>query len=449
MAQDKNKKILIFISVFLISFSACSAATAFYIDTRSRLEHIEMEQLAASKATRVSSVLTELLYKTQVLAAFVQQNNGDIENFENIASIVVDSPSIRNVILAPNGIVEFVYPIEENESVLGLNYFSESEGNKEAVLARNTGKLVMGGPFNLIQGGQAIVGRLPVYLKSNDVNSFWGIVSITLRYPQALEQAELEQLQNRGFAYELWRISPDTGSHQIIAQSSYEYNKNSRFVEHPITILNAEWYFRLSPIRSWWQFPETWICLLAGAFLSGLAGFLVLKNYDLNVIKKNLELINCKDSLTGIYNRTGIFNILQELTLSNQKFILAYLDLNKFKSVNDSLGHSCGDKVLKHFAEFFSSRLDENVHVFARIGGDEFILIYKNEYSIERVRRLLEDISEALLNEDLTYQNQKVELTYSAGFARFPEDGRSVDKLLSIADINMYNEKQKNLAPAR
>lgn len=443
MSLEKRKKIILFTSVFFISFFICSMVTGIYIHTRSRLESIEMEQLAINKANKVSSVLTELLYKTQILAAFVQQNDGNIDDFNTIASIVVDSPSIRNVILAPDGIVKDVYPLEGNESVIGLDYFSESEGNKEAIQAKETGELVMGGPFTLLQGGQAIVGRLPVTLIQNGQPEFWGIVSITLHYPQSLELAELEQLQSRGFAYELWRISPDTGEHQIITQCGYEYNENAKYVEHSIQILNADWYFRLSPIRSWWQFPETWICVLLSFLISFLAGFLVLKNYDLNLIKNNLELITYIDDLTGIYNRNGIFKILQEMIAEKHPFVLSYIDLNKFKSVNDSFGHAYGDKVLKYFTAFLSSRLDEEVHFFGRIGGDEFILIFKGEEHPAQAQTFFETAEAALLKEYLYYENQKIEISYSVGFSSFPKDGHSIDKLISIADMNMYIFKRK------
>lgn len=443
MSLKKRKKIILFACVFFISFFICSMVTGIYINTRSRLESIEMEQLAINKANKVSSVLTELLYKTQILAAFVQQNDGNIDDFNTIASIVVDSPSIRNVILAPDGIVTYVYPLEGNESVMGLDYFSESEGNKEAIRAKETGELVMGGPFTLLQGGQAIVGRLPVTFIKNGQSEFWGIVSITLHYPQALEQAELEQLQSRGFAYELWRISPDTGEHQIIAQSGYEYNENSNYVEHSIQILNADWYFRLSPIRSWWQFPETWVCILLGFLISFLAGFLVLKNYDLNLIKNNLELITYTDNLTGIYNRNGIFKILQEMIADKRPFVLSYIDLNKFKSVNDSFGHTCGDKVLKYFTTFLSSRLNEDIHVFGRIGGDEFILIFRGEEHPAQAQAFFEAVEAALLKECLYYEDQKIDISYSVGFSSFPKDGHSIDKLISIADMNMYIFKRK------
>lgn len=446
MKCEAKKRVLIFSSVFLLSLCICFLITGIYIQTRSKLEHTEMEQLAINKSTKVCSVLTDLLYKTQILAAFVEQNNGNADNFESFASIIVDDPCIRNVILAPNGVVTHVYPFAGNESVIGLDYFSDSEGNKEAILARDTGELVLGGPFNLIQGGQAIVGRLPIQLENESGSFFWGIASITLHYPQALEAADLDQLQSRGYAYELWRINPDNGEHQIIANSDYEYAPNAKYVEYEIHVLNADWYFRLSPIRHWWQFPEFWLCVIISLFISVFAGFIVLKNHDLNLIKLNLEKINQRDSLTGIYNRSGIFQILSEMIAHKKSFILAYMDLNNFKSINDSYGHTYGDRVLQHFSKTLSAMINENTHIFARIGGDEFILVFKNEEDIASAEAFFHQFNEYLAEGNPPNETEKIQISYSFGLSCYPKDGSTIDRLIYVADMKMYTDKRERLS---
>lgn len=93
--------------------------------------------------------------RQEILSALVIQSDGEVKDFESVAATIVDDPAIRNVILAPAGIVSHVYPLKGNERVLGLNYFLEGEGNREAVMAKKFGQLVLGGLFNLVQGGQA------------------------------------------------------------------------------------------------------------------------------------------------------------------------------------------------------------------------------------------------------------------------------------------------------
>lgn len=99
---------------------------------------------------------------------------------------------------------------------------------------------------------------------------FWGLVSVTLKFPQALNGAELDKLAELGLAYEIWRISPDTNKKQIIARSDYAYNKDAPYLEMPLDILNAHWFFRLSPVKLWYQYPESWLYISLGVLVSFL-----------------------------------------------------------------------------------------------------------------------------------------------------------------------------------
>lgn len=444
MMRIWNSRVGKFMLVFLFGLMLCGAVTSVYIKNLSKLERIQMEQLAMVKANKVSSVLTQLLYKTRILSAVIQQNKGQVENFKQIAATIVDDPSIRNVLLAPDGIVSYVYPEAGNEAVLGLNFFDNKDGNREAMLAKETGQLVLGGPFSLVQGGQALVGRLPVYASDTSKETFWGIVSVTLNYPQALDNAELEDLQRQGFAYEIWRVSPDSHERQTIAQSPWDSKKNANYIECPMEILNAKWYFRLSPIHSWYEFPEAWTFLLVGISLSGLVAFLVLHNFDLSMMKREFERLSMNDALTGVPNRRGGFQLLSELTeISQSPFILCYLDLNDFKKINDKYGHNIGDKVLKHFVKETLYYLDPKHHKLIRVGGDEFIIIFQNLSNQNQVNEILQNINGALKKHHAQVEDTKsLSVSYSWGCASFPADGHTVDELIAVADRRMYDVKK-------
>lgn len=443
---NPNKKRFIYFSLtFMITFLLCLFATFAYVQSISKLDKSQMENLLTTRASKVSRVISDLLYKTEILSALVIQTNGDIADFSKVASTIIDDPAIKNVLIAPNGIVSHVYPLEGNETLIGFDFFSENDGNKEAIVARESGQLVLGGPFNLMQGGQAIVGRLPIYMKNeNNEEVFWGLVSITLNYPDALAAAELEQLKEQGYAYEIWRISPDTGKKQIIANSSYAYNQDTPYVEQKIHIANAEWYFKLSPIKHWYEYPETWILTFGGIFISLLVALLVLHNYELGQLKLELEDLTTKDSLTGILNRRGLLFELEKLvTYPNQKFVLCFMDLNKFKLINDTLGHSFGDKLLQQFAETFKQHIDKQ-HIFARIGGDEFILVFKNTDDDKHIDDFFTKIQKALTDTVRFPSNAIINnITFTMGKSVFPRDGITIDELLHFADNKMYANKHR------
>lgn len=439
-----SKKFILTSVVFILSMAICIGVTYAYVQNEMKLETVKMEQLALTKSNKVGAVLEKLLFKTQTLSTLVIQGNGEVEDFERTAATIMDDPCIANLILAPDGIVSMVYPLEGNEEVLGLNYFSEQAGNLEAIQARDSNQLVLGGPFELVQGGQAIVGRLPVYLTDADGNDyFWGMVSVTLKYPEALAGAELEQLKEQGFAFEIWRINPDTGEKQIIANSNYKYDKNTKYVEQKLDVLNAEWYFRISPIRNWYQIPETWFYLLVGTILSLLVVFLVRYNLNLQEMKKHLEDLSVRDALTGALNRRGVFQLLEAMiSRPNSKFLLCYIDINNFKEVNDYHGHGAGDQALMLIAETFNRRCGRGDKL-GRIGGDEFVLLCKNSSNEAYLTNIIQLVREDLKQGQLS---KKLNISFSVGYVRFPDDGRTADELLSQADTRMYMEKsnQKN-----
>ena len=249
-----------------------------------------MEQLILEKSGKIDDVISKLFYRTQTLSSFIMKDDGNVTNFEQIGAIIADDPVILNVLIAPGGVVSDVYPLEGNEAVVGLNFFAEGAGNREAIMAKETGQLVLGGPFNAIQGGQIMVGRLPVFLDREDgAKLFWGLVSVTLRYPQALDGAGLNELKLLGFDYELWRVSPDNNERQIIADSGHSYDSNTDYIEKQISIRNADWYFRILPVRMWYQFHETWISILASIGVSLLIAIITQNYHDLKKLKDRTE----------------------------------------------------------------------------------------------------------------------------------------------------------------
>lgn len=430
-----------FILTFITSFALVLCITAMIINGMCQLERASMERIILNQGNKLTSVLSKLLYRAHALAALVVQHNGAVENFEKVASILMDDPAILNVILAPNGIVTKIYPLKGNEAAVGLDYFSEGAGNREAIAARDKKTIVMGGPFPLVQGGEALVGRMPVYLNHEDGTPyFWGLVSVTLRFPQALADAELDKLADLGLAYELWRISPDTGVEQRIVAANYDYNKNAPYVEMPLRILNADWVFRLAPILLWYQYTETWFCVAMGFIFSLLLAFLVQQNSDLQSIKLQLENLSRQDGLTGILNRRGLLALLRETVDSGKDFLLFFIDLDGFKAINDQFGHAAGDFALRTFAQTAQRRLTLP-HAFGRMGGDEFMLVVYGTKNEAPSKAILAELAAELHTN--TFKGQTMPIAFSMGMVAFPGDSNNLDDLLALADTRMYADKRK------
>ncbi|MEG1777456.1 MAG: CHASE domain-containing protein, partial [Angelakisella sp.] len=117
-----------------------------------RQEHERISYITETQASKLQSAIGSLFQKTQTLQMLVIQGGGRVENFDTVAAELLDNSAIRSIQLAPKGVVSQVYPIEGNEEAFG-DLFADPARAKEAILARDTGKLTMSGPFELTQGG--------------------------------------------------------------------------------------------------------------------------------------------------------------------------------------------------------------------------------------------------------------------------------------------------------
>jgi diguanylate cyclase (GGDEF)-like protein len=168
----------------------------------------------------------------------------------------------------------------------------------------------------------------------------------------------------------------------------------------------------------------------------------MLKERDKSLANANLELKRqaTHDSLTGIANRVLFVEHLNLAVHGRQPFAVCVFDLDRFKIINDSLGHGAGDALLKHVSERLQS-IVRSSDIVARAGGDEFLLLLRNVGSTEEVEALIVRWMSALSQ---PYQVTGLELhvSPSIGIARYPMDGTGADELLARADEAMYFAKR-------
>jgi diguanylate cyclase (GGDEF)-like protein len=151
------------------------------------------------------------------------------------------------------------------------------------------------------------------------------------------------------------------------------------------------------------------------------------------------------DSLTGLPNRALLLDRvergLEHANRHHKSMALFFIDLDKFKQVNDSLGHKAGDELLK----IISSRLTQKLRkedTVARLGGDEFVIMIEEVNCPEAISTLVVEISD-LIDLPILLANQSVSVSSSIGIAMYPGDGNTAEELLKNADIAMYHAKEK------
>lgn len=240
------------LALLVLAICLClSAAVIWQLEeNRRHATRADVENLAQNHAFLVRDSLDQALTLNYSLAAMVRLGQGSTSRFEDAArELLPYFDSISHISVAPNGIITRVYPLAGNEKSVGLNLLEDSIQNKEAIRARDTGKLTLAGPVNLVQGGFGAVARLPVFMEDQGGRQFWGFTLVVVRINRLLETANLTQLNDQAMAYQLWRTNPDTGAQDTIAANAPEQLRDA--VHKSFAVPNGTWTLSVSPIAGW------------------------------------------------------------------------------------------------------------------------------------------------------------------------------------------------------
>lgn len=197
----------------------------------------------------------------------------------------------------------------------------------------------------------------------------------------------------------------------------------------------------------WYQW--IWLALvlpafaLIGARIAALRGRITRANEELTGALATIQNLATHDSLTGLPNRASLGDTLQHAIAraerTNTGLALFFLDLDHFKSVNDSLGHPVGDQLLRETARRIRAVTRES-DLVARLGGDEFVVMIEGLTERDPLVPLAEKILQAVA-EPANLAGHEVRVSASLGIARWPTDGTEVGGLLANADLAMYRAK--------
>lgn len=145
-----------------------------------------------------------------------------------------------------------------------------------------------------------------------------------------------------------------------------------------------------------------------------------------------------KDELTNTFNRKWLHDtfITHKTSNFNTSGFISVVDLNYFKEVNDNYGHIIGDKVLL----FIANQLKKTGAKVVRYGGDEFILIFNKNLSVNIIDKKLEALRESMLKKHIKAKNAEFKVSFSYGTHYFNE-GNSFAEVIEVADKKMYEDK--------
>ena len=186
--------------------------------------------------------------------------------------------------------------------------------------------------------------------------------------------------------------------------------------------------------------------LATSCYTSIVHDSLVKEIHSRQLIEEKVAFQAQHDGLTGLFNRQHINfllgNALEDARNNETAGSVVFIDLNRFKPINDAMGHTVGDKILLTLAYRLNSLSNEHIDI-GRFGGDQFIILLKNlntDYQVT-IDQLITQINQ-LLTAPFIIDTNSYKLTCSIGYALFPLQSSTVNNLIKFADIAMYEAKR-------
>ena len=435
--QKLKKRFIVPVVVFILGMCALIGTIYVVGEGQEEQNRTKAQLNAMTYAERIYGELMEGIGVTDTLKQVVISGDGNINKFYDIAAKMMDD-SIQSIQIAPNGVVTEIYPKEGNESGK-IDLINDSDRGEISRYARDNDTVIMQGTFKLKQGGYGIAVRNPVYLENeNGQKRFWGFTIVILKVPEIFSES-VEALSNFGFKYSLQKCaSPWDDTYERVYGSKKELNDP---VIYDFDVYRDKWRLEILPKSGFYNNSNLIYMFIGGVIIVLLLTGLTVALISINENRKLFKKLAVTDTLTGIYNRLGFNRQVEQYMRQNpQKHcVVAMLDIDDFKLVNDVYGHAAGDGVLQKLAESMKQYFSKDV-ILGRNGGDEFCIFMPDCTAVE-VKPFLKKFTEETRN--FYCKGEAHTFTISLGFAEYPVLADECSKLMRCADMALYAVKMR------
>ena len=432
-----KKRFIVPAVVFILGMCALIGEIYVVGESQEQQNRTKAKLNAMTYAEHIYGELMEGIGVTDTLKQVVISGDGNINKFYDVAANMMDD-TIQSIQIAPNGVVNEIYPEDVNESGK-IDLINDSDRGEISRYARDNDTVIMQGPFELKQGGYGIAVRNPVYLEDeNGKKSFWGFTIVILKVPEIFSDS-VEALSNFGYKYSLQKCaSPWDNMYEWVYGSKKELNDP---VIYDFDVYGDRWRLEILPKSGFYNNKYLIYMFIGGVIivllLTGLTAALIFINEN----RKNFKRLAVTDALTGIYNRLGFDDQVEQYMRQNpQKHcVMAMLDIDDFKLVNDMYGHAAGDGVLKKLAESMKQYFSKDA-ILGRNGGDEFS-VFMPDCTVAEVKPFLKKFTEE--TRKFYCKGEERAFTISLGFAEYPVFADDRSQLMRCADKALYDVKMR------
>lgn len=345
--------------------------------------------------------------------------------------------NIRNIALAPDLVINAVYPLEENRAVLGLDYSLQEDQAEQVLQAMALNQVILAGPLELVQGGgKHLIARFPVRRIDG---SDWGLISLVIDCESLLRDAGFHDIEQK------YRIAVRSGTGHISGDTTV-FDGAGRL--HPVALPGADWQIAIEPADTnalivrkviWWT-TALIACLLAATAVYYLRRYNLQREFHVH----ELESLAAIDPLTQLTSRyqfhESLEHLIDECNRSKQGFTVLFIDLDHFKEINDSMGHAAGDQMLINIAAALRSCV-RRYDLLCRLSGDEFVVVFKGTTLTSEIESRARVIM-SRVGQSMDVNGKQISVTCSVGVAVYPADGTDAVSLIQHADLAMFESKR-------
>lgn len=238
--------------VGLIAFLTALIVGVFLLHNLEKNEKTTGKYMAQVTEKRVRARLDQYIMISDLLGNYISAGENLNENtFSELAEKIPNEDGVIKAFeLAPDGIITDIYPKQGNEGAFGLDMLKEHERKKDAILAMDSGKYTLGGPYQLKQGGKGALLFNPVYKDNNSEHGeFWGFVILVIDWDRFIGEINLGYLSDADFCYRIWSYDRGSSDKIILAESQDDMPDNILTVK--CTVPNNTWYFDIIPSGGW------------------------------------------------------------------------------------------------------------------------------------------------------------------------------------------------------
>lgn len=416
-----------------------------YLSLRQMATEREIQRnkyIAAQKISDISQKLIEEINKgleyVDVLDVIVRSNPNSMEIIETYSEMIFKKHDIiQNIAIAPDGIVQYIYPSVYNEIAVGHDLVNDPQRYPFIKKAIDERSAIIQGPVEAIQGGILIFNRKAIFMTENDKESFWGVCVVSINFEKLIANSGIN-IENDEYFLAL-KVPKTDGFKDFFWGNSDILTRES--IINTISVGDQKWELLIYPRLGWTNNENNWFGIEATDGLYILLSLILFVFVLWHLNRYTQDSIASKvDLMTGVLNKQTFKKyVVRNLRKKNKIQAIILIDINKFKSINDTYGHLAGDHVIIELANRLMKVL-RGKDLLSRWGGDEFIIYVNNLGSKSDIDNITKRIYHEVKH-PFKADGTLINVGVSLGYAFYPDDGANYYELYKKADIMMYSNK--------